>query len=181
MKEISMHILDIVMNSIKAKAAQIQLFIEDSIKNNMLKIIIKDDGIGMTEEMAKLVTDPFYTTRTTRKVGLGLPMLKESCERCNGFLKIESELGEGTTVNCFFERDNIDRAPLGNMGDTIMTIINSLDNCEFLYSHITDEGNFEISTSYMKEVLETDDLRDNVTLLWIRDYVNENLQSISNF
>ncbi|HBV68838.1 MAG TPA: hypothetical protein DEF04_12170 [Clostridiales bacterium] len=108
-------------------------------------------------------------------------MLKESCERCNGFLKIESELGEGTTVNCFFERDNIDRAPLGNMGDTIMTIINSLDNCEFLYSHITDEGNFEISTSYMKEVLETDDLRDNVTLLWIRDYVNENLQSISNF
>ncbi len=181
MKEISMHILDIVMNSIKAKAKLVELYIDDSIKRNLLKIVIKDDGTGMAEDMSRQVTDPFYTTRTTRKVGLGLPMLKESCERCNGFLKIESELGKGTIVSCCFERNNIDRMPLGNMGDTIMTIINSLENCEFLYNHITDAGNFEISTSYMKEMLETEDIRDSETLLWVRDYVNENLKSISNF
>jgi len=181
MKEISMHILDIVMNSIKAKAKLIELYIDDSIKSNMLKIVIKDDGTGMTEDMSRQVTDPFYTTRTTRKVGLGLPMLKESCERCNGYLKIGSELGKGTIVSCCFERDNIDRMPLGNMGDTIMTIINSLENCEFLYNHITDIGNFEISTSYMKKMLETEDIRDSETLLWVRDYVNENLKNISNF
>ena len=88
MKEISMHILDITMNSIKANATLIEIIIEDSIKDNWLKITIKDNGKGMSEETINKVTNPFYTTRTTRNVGLGIPMLKESCERCNGYLNI---------------------------------------------------------------------------------------------
>lgn len=180
MKEISMHILDIVMNSVKAKATLIELIIEDSIKNNILEISIKDNGIGMSNEMSKLVTDPFFTTRSTRKVGLGIPMLKEACERCNGFLKISSKLGEGTLIKCSFERNNIDRAPLGNIGDTIMAIINSLDNCELLYKHITDEGTFTLNTAEIKEVLDGSSISDNSVMLWIKDYVNENIRSISN-
>ncbi|HAQ40947.1 MAG TPA: ATP-binding protein [Clostridiales bacterium] len=180
MKEISMHILDIVMNSVKAKATLIELFIEDSIKNNSLKINIKDNGVGMSREMTNLVTDPFFTTRTTRKVGLGIPMLKEACERCNGYLKIDSKQGEGTIIECLFERNNIDRAPIGNMGDTIMTIINSLKGCELIYKHITDGGTFVLSTSEIKRVLDASDINDTEILMWIREYVNENVRSISN-
>lgn len=179
MKELSMHILDIVMNSIKARASLIELHVEDCIKDNYIKFIIKDNGIGMSREMTKLVTDPFFTTRTTRKVGLGISILKESCERCNGFLHIESKLMEGTLVECSFERDNIDRAPLGNMGDTILTIINMLDNCEIIYTHMTDIGSFRLSTVYIKEILEGVSIKNNEILLWIREFVNENIQCIS--
>lgn len=180
MKEISMHILDIVMNSVKAKATLIEIFIEDSIKNNWLKIIIKDNGTGMDSEMIKLSTNPFFTTRTTRRVGLGLSMLKENCERCNGYLTINSKLGEGTAVECCFERDNIDRAPLGNMGDTIMTIINSLKDCELVYKHVTDGGSFALSTEEIKDVLDGASINESEILLWIKDYVNENITSILN-
>ena len=180
MKEISMHILDVVMNSITAKATMIEILIEDSIRSNHLKINIKDNGIGMSSEMLRLVTDPFYTTRTTRRVGLGLPMFKEACERCNGYFGISSCLGEGTTIDCCFERNNIDRVPLGNMGDTIMTIINSLSGCELIYKHVTDIGSFTLSTADIKSALDSAALNDNEVLLWIKEYVNENIESILN-
>ncbi|MGB4439812.1 MAG: ATP-binding protein [Sedimentibacter sp.] len=179
MKEISMHILDIAMNSVKAKATLLEIKVEESIKNNYLKLSITDNGIGMSEEMTKQVIDPFFTTRTTRKVGLGLPMLKESCERCNGNLNINSQLGKGTIVKCYFERNNIDRAPLGNMGETIMTIINCLDNCELIYAHETDRGTFRLNTSEVKEILENVNIKDNGVLLWIKDFINENIKELS--
>lgn len=180
MKEISMHILDIVMNSIKAKSSLIELLIEESIKNNIILITIKDNGMGMSGEMTKLVTDPFFTTRITRKIGLGLPMLKEACERCNGFLEVKSEVGKGTIVKCSFEINNIDRAPLGNMGDTIMTIINSLDNCEFIYKHNTDNISFYLNSAEIYTLLDGGSIKDCSVLIWIKDYVNENIRSISN-
>lgn len=179
MKEVSMHILDIVMNSVKAKASLIEIYIDDSINNNWLKIKIKDNGIGMDSDMVKQIANPFFTTRTTRKVGLGIPMLKEACERCNGFLNIKSKLGEGTEIDCLFERNNIDRAPLGNMGDTIITIINSLENCELLYRHKTDKSAFNINTVEIKEILDGGNIKDNDILLWIKEYINENMVNIS--
>ena len=180
MKEISMHILDIVMNSIKAKATLIELYILDSKIKNVLKIIIKDNGTGMSKETATRVINPFFTTRLTRKVGLGIPLLKEACERCNGNLSIKSILGEGTTLECFFEKDNIDRAPLGNMGDTVMTIINSLDDCELIYRHNTDFGSFELSTAEVKNMLENVNIKEPDIMLWIKEYVNENISGITN-
>ena len=179
MKEISMHILDIVMNSIKADASQVEINIEDSIKNNWLKITIADNGRGMSEDVINRVTNPFYTTRTTRKVGLGIPMLKEACERCNGYLKIESKTGVGTKVFCYFERDNIDRAPLGNMGETIMTIINSGDGFELIYNHKTDEGEFIFDTREVKKMLEEMDINNIGVLLWIKEYINENVNIVT--
>lgn len=178
MKELSMHILDIVMNSVKAKASLIEITIEDSIKNNTLKIIIKDNGGGMSEEVLANVTNPFYTTRTTRNVGLGIPMLKETCERCNGGFDISSSIGVGTSVECFLERNNIDRAPLGNMGDTIMTIINSLNDCELIYTHKADDNIFQLSTVRIKEILDSVSIKSNDVMLWIREYVNENISKL---
>lgn len=179
MKEISMHILDIAMNSVKAESTLIEIEVKDSVKNNCLKIIIKDNGSGMSEDMLKKVTDPFFTTRTTRKVGLGIPMLKESCERCNGKLTIDSQLGAGTRVECFFERNNIDRAPMGNMGETIMTIINSLHDCELIYTHFTDNGKFTLSTEEVRNILDGGDIQDSSVLLWIKEYINENIRELS--
>lgn len=178
MKELSMHILDIVMNSVKAQARLIEVEIEDSIKKNILKITIKDNGKGMNEEILNNVVNPFFTTRNTRKVGLGLPMLKEACERCNGDFNIFSELGKGTTVIASFERNNIDRAPLGSIGVTIMTIINSLENCELIYYHKTDKNSFQLNTSQIKEILDGVDIKSNEIMLWLKEYVDENIKEL---
>lgn len=178
MKELSMHILDIAMNSVKAEAKLIEIKIEESIKKNIIKITIKDNGRGMSKEVLERVTNPFYTTRTTRKVGLGLPMLKDACERCNGYLKIYSEIGKGTVIESTFERSNIDRAPIGNIGDTVMVIINALNDCELIYTHDVDEKEFQISTIQIKEILEDADINDSNVMLWIKDYVNENIKGL---
>ncbi len=166
------------MNSLKADATLVEIHIEDSITNNWLKIAIEDNGRGMSQDVINKVTNPFYTSRNTRKVGLGIPMLKEACERCKGYLNIDSELGKGTKVACSFERDNIDRAPLGNMGETIMTIINTLGPCELIYSHKTDIGNFIFNTIEIKNLLEGVDINDNSVLLWLKEYINENINTL---
>lgn len=171
-----MHILDIAMNSIKANSTQISIAIEESNIKNTLMITIEDNGCGMDEEILRKVTDPFFTTRTTRKVGLGLPMLKESCERCNGYLKLDSKVKEGTKVECVFEKSNIDRPPLGNMGETIMTIINSIEGCELIYSHKTDLNSFVLNTIELKNILENVDIKEYSVLIWIKDYINESVE-----
>lgn len=178
MKELSMHILDIIMNSIKAQAKLIELIIDENTINNYIKITVKDNGKGMNREELKQVTSPFFTTRKTRKVGLGISLLKEACERCNGYLEIDSEENKGTVVECYFERDNIDRAPLGNMGDTVLTVINGLNSCEFIYKYIFNDKNFTLNTVEIKEKLGELKINDSNVLMWIKEYVEENTKEI---
>lgn len=180
MKELSLHILDIVQNSIKAGASLIELSIVEKSLENTFDISIRDNGCGMDEETVKNVINPFFTTRSTRKVGLGIPLLQEAALRCNGSFDIESKVGVGTHVFCSFERNNIDRAPLGDMASTIMTIVNSLENCEFDFRHHVDEKFFEFSTKKIKEVLEEDDLRSTDILLWVKEYVEESTNELYN-
>ncbi len=180
MKELSLHILDIVQNSIKACASLIELSIIERSVENIFSIIIKDNGCGMDEDTVKNVVNPFFTTRTTRKVGLGLPLLQEAALRCNGSLDIESEKGVGTIVSCSFEKDNIDRAPLGDISSTIMAIVNSLEDCEFIFIHKVDEKSYEFSTRKIKEILEENDLKSSEILLWIKEYVEESTKELYN-
>ena len=180
MKELSLHILDIVQNSIKANASFIEVIVDESTKENTFKIIIKDNGCGMDEGTVKNVTNPFFTTRTTRKVGLGIPLLQEATSRCNGSFKIESQLGVGTIIYCTFERDNIDRAPLGDISSTVLAIINTLVNCNFKYVHKVDGKSFELSTSNIKEILEVDNLNSPEILLWIKEYIDESTNELYN-
>lgn len=180
MKELSLHILDIVQNSIKANATLIELIITESTKENTFEITIKDNGCGMDEETVKNVTNPFFTTRTTRKVGLGIPLLHEATNRCNGSFRIDSQVGVGTTLYCSFERNNIDRAPLGDISGTVMTIINSLMNCEFKYIHNVDGESLELSTRNIKDVLGTNNLNSPEILLWIKEYVDETINELYN-
>lgn len=180
MKELSLHILDIVQNSIKAGASLIEVSIMENSADNILNIIIKDNGCGMNEETVKNVVNPFFTTRTTRKVGLGIPLLQEAAMRCNGSFEIKSQIGVGTTISCSFERNNIDRAPLGDMSGTIMTIVNSLEKCEFNYIHSIDTKSYEFSTIKIKQVLEEDSLDSPEILLWIKEFVDESTNELYN-
>ena len=123
MKYLSMHILDIIQNSIRANASCVELNIVENKQLNTYTIIIIDNGDGMDDEMLSKVFDPFFTTRTTRKVGLGLPLLKQNAERTGGHLIVKSKPREGTIIEASFAHNNIDRPSLGDISGTIMIIV----------------------------------------------------------
>ena len=179
MKEISLNILDVVGNSIKAQAARIDITIVESTERDALELSIVDDGCGMAPEFLARVTDPFTTTRTTRKVGLGLPLLKMASESCNGSFSINSVQGQGTQVYASFQLTHLDRMPLGNMAETIVTLISACDSIRYVYTHQTDEDTFVFDTEEIRNTLgEEIPLSTPEVLAWIQDYVKENLEKI---
>jgi len=135
LRELSLHILDIVQNSIAAEATLISIEIDEDIARNQLKITISDNGQGMSPETIKKVSDPFYTTRTTRNLGFGIPFFKETAEDSGGKLEIESTVGQGTVVTATMEREHINRPPLGNIAETMEIILLSDPNIFFEYVH----------------------------------------------
>lgn len=179
MKEISLNILDVVGNSVKAKADRIDIIITESVKRDVLELTIKDDGCGMAPEFLERVTDPFTTTRTTRKVGLGLPLLKMAAEGCNGTFAITSEVGKGTEVKTTFQLSHLDRMPLGNMAETMSVLIGMNDKIRYVYTHTTDEDSFVVDTKEIQDTLgEEIPLSTPEILVWIQDFVKENLENI---
>ncbi|HBH12436.1 MAG: Sensory transduction histidine kinase [Clostridiales bacterium 38_11] len=178
MKELSLHILDIAQNSIKAAATLIEIEINENTNSNVLSISIKDNGNGMEEEMLQKVTDPFFTTRIVRNVGLGIPLLKIAAERCNGFFVIKSSIRIGTEVKAVFEYNHIDRAPLGRMGDTMMVLLNNSEKFEIYYKHIYNGGEFVFDTVEIKNILDDVDITSPDVLLWIKDYIRENIDDL---
>lgn len=177
MREISLHLMDIIENSITANATLIELYIEIDTNKNKLLITIKDNGKGIEKEMLKNITDPFVTSRTTRKVGLGLSLFKSTCQRCNGDLTVNSEVGVGTVVKADMEFENIDRPPLGKIEETIVSALLT-PNIDFYYKHTFNGKEFEFNTKEVKTILETDDLNSPEILIWIRDYIKENLMEL---
>lgn len=178
MKELSLHILDIARNSIVAGSKNIRICIIEDLEKDELVIKIKDDGKGMDEETVKKVVDPFYTTRTTRKVGLGVPMFKANAEACNGTFEIKSELGIGTELIARFEHSHIDRVPLGNMADTIITIINGDANIDLLYTHEIDDEKFTLNTKDIRKRLGDVSITNIDVLIWLKSYISEGLEEI---
>ncbi|MBR5782602.1 MAG: sensor histidine kinase [Clostridia bacterium] len=179
MKEISLNILDVVGNSIKAKAKRIDIILAESVQRDVLELTIKDDGCGMAPEFLARVTDPFTTTRTTRRVGLGLPLLKMAAEGCNGTFSIESTVNVGTCVFATFQLSHLDRMPLGNMPETIVTLIGADDKIRYVYTHTTDTDTFVMDTKEIQDTLgEEIPLSAPEILAWIKDFVKENLENI---
>ena len=179
MKEISLHILDLVQNSVSAGAGLIEIIIEENLINDFMKVTIKDDGCGMDKDLVEKIRNPFFTTRTTRKVGLGIPLMEAACERCQGNLTIESEKGFGTIVVAYLKHSHIDRAPLGNMADTFIAIILGKSDIDYIYKHIVNDKVFTIDTRQLKEILgEEVSISSSDVLAWINDYVNEGLQNL---
>ena len=147
-----------------------------------LTLTIKDDGCGMNEETVKSVIDPFYTTRTTRKVGLGIPLLKLACEQTGGTLSITSSVDEGnhgTTVMAVFHKNHIDFTPLGDIISSIMTLIQGHPDTDFLFRHTTDKGAVELDTREIREVLEDVPLDTYEVILWIGDNLREQYEAFN--
>ena len=179
MVEISLHILDIVQNSIKANASSIKIDIDIDTLKNYLKVEISDNGSGMTDEFLKEVINPFCTSRTTRKVGLGIPLFKNACEQTGGSFEITSKLGEGTKVIANFVFDSIDRQPLGDMASTILCAINTNDAIDYVY-HLSYNGNdFTFDTIKIRQTLGDEiPLSETDVLLWIEDYIKNETYNI---
>jgi hypothetical protein len=178
MKELSLNILDIAENSVKAKANLTEIGITE--EGDLLTLKIKDDGCGMTEETLKTVTDPFYTTRTTRKVGMGIPLLKLEAELTGGGLEITSKhISEypeehGTVVTATFYKNHIDYTPLGDVVASITTLIQGHPDTDFLFTHKTEEREVALDTRELREVLGEDvPLNTYDVIKWIEDYINE--------
>jgi anti-sigma regulatory factor (Ser/Thr protein kinase) len=135
MRELSLHILDLIENSKDAGARHIEVRVTEDLANDLLVIEVSDDGRGMNEAVAQAATSPFSTSRTTRRVGLGLPLFQAAARRCKGDLVISSREGEGTCVKVWFRHSHIDRAPIGDMAGTIGPFIGSYPTIRFIYVH----------------------------------------------
>lgn len=178
MKELSLHLLDVAQNSVAAGAKHIDLILEEDTQH-FCRLAIVDDGRGMSPEFLANVTDPFITTRTTRKVGMGLPLLRMMVEQTGGKLEIESEVGEGTTVTAWFQADHIDCPPLGDMPSTVALLIQGAPEVEWTYRHTTPKGAFTLDTRKLRAVLGLNvPLSEPDVILWIQEYLQEQEEAI---
>ncbi len=174
MKELSLHILDVAENSLRAKSTLIEINIFESTAKNTFEMMIKDDGCGMSEEYAQRILDPFVTERTTRKVGMGIPLFAATAESANGELRIKSSPGKGTTIWVVMERDHIDRPPLGDIATTVTSLICNEDSIDVVFVHQVDNHKYTLDTREIKENVGDLPLCTSSVISWINDYVNEN-------
>ncbi len=169
MQDISLHILDVAENGITAGATGIKIAIEEDTRADVLKIRVEDNGKGMDEEFLAKVLDPFVTTRTTRKVGLGLALFRQSAQEAQGDLSIESGRGKGTRISVVMSHSHIDRKPLGNMAETLVTLIEGNPEVDFEYSHVRDGREYHLDTRSIRSELEAIPLNDPQVVGLIRD------------
>lgn len=181
MKELSLNILDITENSVKAGATLTEITIIE--RGDTLTLTIKDDGCGMNEETLKTVENPFYTTRTTRKVGLGIPLLKLAAEQTGGSIKIVSSTdyeNHGTTVTAQFFKNHLDFTPLGSIEETIVTLIQGHPDTDFLFVHQANDSEVKLDTRELRMSLEGVPLDTYEVIVWIKEYLNEQYQLLDN-
>ena len=171
MKEISLNILDIAENSVKAGAALTEISIEET--ETKLSVSIKDNGCGMDEETLNRVTDPFYTTRTTRKVGLGIPLFKEAAEQTGGSFSIWSRENFGTHTMAVFNKDHLDCMPLGDIVSTVTTLIQGHPDSDFLFTHKIGDKEIRLDTRELRAVLGDVPLSEYEVICWIEEFLTE--------
>ncbi|MBQ4120302.1 MAG: sensor histidine kinase [Clostridia bacterium] len=182
MKELSLNILDITENSVKAGATLTEIIIEEL--GDTITLTIKDNGCGMTDEVLQTVLNPFYTTRTTRKVGMGLPLLKLAAEQTGGSLEIFSKHidkypnSHGTTVKAVFFKNHIDCAPLGDIVETVKTIIQGHPDTDFFVFHKLENGEVSLDTRELRQVLEGVPLNTYEVIKWIEECLKEQYSEI---
>ena len=174
MPEISLNILDVAENSTRAEATLVEISICADRKADTLTVVIGDNGCGMTPEQVSQVTDPFFTTRTTRKVGLGIPFYKYAAESTGGSFSIQSELGKGTRVTAVFGLSHIDRMPLGDISSTIHTLILYHQETDFVYTYQVDGNGFTLDTRELKEILGDVPFTEPEISQYILDFLTEN-------
>ncbi len=176
MRDISLHLMDIMQNSITAKASKVTIVIEAYSEYDSLLITVSDNGMGMGEELLSQVTNPFVTTRSTRKVGLGISLLRASAERAGGQIEISSKINEGTTLKASFEISNIDRIPLGDISQTIISMIAANPDKDFELLLESSKGNFRVDTAEIKEKLGEVPVNNFEIITWIKEFIDEGIK-----
>jgi signal transduction histidine kinase len=172
MKELSLNILDVAKNSVTAGASRVEITVEETPEK--LTIVIGDNGCGMTPEFVARVTDPFTTTRTTRKVGLGLPLMKMEAQMSGGDLSIESEVGKGTTVTTWFDPRNIDMPPLGDLVSSIVTLIQGSPEIDFIFTHRKNGEEYTLDTGEIRQIMGGISLAEPEIIAWLTEFLGEN-------
>ncbi len=179
-EDLSLHILDIAENSITAGAGRIEIRISEDIRGNLLTVEISDNGKGMDKELLENACDPFYTTRTTRRVGLGIPFLAQSARESNGDISVKSEKGKGTAIKASFQYDHIDRRPIGNIGQTMIVLIMSNPDIDFIYEHRRNDKEYILNTAEIKRELDGVPINTPDVIKIIKDDISAWLNSINN-
>ena len=178
MTDLSLHLMDIMQNSVVVGSTYVETGIKAEKSKNLLTLYVKDDGWGMSEETIKKVSDPFYTTRTTRKAGLGIPLLRLSAEMAGGGITIESEPGKGTTITATYEIDNIDRKPLGDISETMAISIMGHPELEFHLILANDEEEYVFRTEDVREQIGTVPINDTVIIGYLKEMISEQVTNI---
>lgn len=180
MNDLSMHILDIVQNSISAGATRVTLTVDESPAEDLLTIAVGDNGRGMTPEQVSRLADPFFTSRTTRKVGMGIPLLMDSARQSGGDVRIESEPGKGTEVTAVFGYSNIDRPPLGDVANALMLLVSSNPALDFLFTYRYNGDEYLFDTVDVREILGDDALKDLTIIRNLEEMIKDNMREIRN-
>jgi anti-sigma regulatory factor (Ser/Thr protein kinase) len=181
MRELSLHLLDVLQNALEAGSTQVEVSIDENLADDRLTIEVRDDGRGMDDEAVRRVLDPFFTTRTTRHVGLGLPLFAAAAQRCDGDLIVDSAPGRGTTVTATFRHSHLDRAPLGDMPGTLLAFLlhGGEDTPRLYYRHRVNGETFELDTTAMQAELGGIPLSYPPVRAWLRDFISEGEAQLS--
>jgi len=178
MKDLSLHILDIAQNSITAKATLIQIAIVEDTVADTYTITITDNGYGIPPDMLARVTDPYTTSRTTRKVGLGIPLFKQNAERTGGGLTITSEVGKGTVLTAAFVHSNIDRPALGDIAGVVVILVSANPSIDFVYTHVVNQQSYVFDTRDVREALDGIPLNEPSVIPLLKEMIAANLEEL---
>ena len=176
MANLSMHLLDIASNSVRANATKINIYFHDSISEDIIFIEITDNGKGMDEEMVKAVQDPFFTTRTTRRIGLGIPFFKELAEQCEGQFELESKVNVGTRIKCQMKRSHWDVPPRGDIGDAVVLTLCMNESIHVHFDYTSDTKEFYFDSLEVKEILGDVSVCEAEISAWCKAYINEGIK-----
>lgn len=175
MPDIAMHLLDIVYNSIRANASLIRIYIYDSLKDDIIVCRVEDNGKGMDEETVEKVQSPFFTTRTTRDVGLGIPLFKEGALQSEGTFYLSSKLNEGTKIEATYKKSHLDTPAMGDIAETLVTLFQANENIEYEIEYKWDSDSFILNTVEIKELLEGVPINSPEIILWLKEYIKEGI------
>ena len=178
MNELSLHILDVVQNSIKANASLVKIIVTENTLDNSYVIEIIDNGHGMNEKTLSEVADPFFTTRTTRKVGMGVSLFKMAAEMADGSFVIESKVNQGTKVTATFTNDHIDRAPLGEIEESIIILILNENDIDIYYEQNLNQSQFVFDTREVRKVLDGIPFTNYDVIMWIKNNIKDGIHTI---
>lgn len=179
LQDLSQYVLDIAENSLKAGATEVKIKLSLDDKKDLVSLIVEDNGPGMDEELLKMVADPFCTTRQERRVGLGIPFLKQAAEASEGLLRIDSTKGKGTKVEASFRKSHIDCPPTGDLASTLVALVVGWPDRDLVFRYTVNGRTLELSTHQLLEVLED---RNFFVLpevaMWLKKYLNEQIEKL---